>query len=129
MAFCHWKRWPQVAKTLEEDMVRALDDWSLEPVVRALRALRGVELVVGMTVMAEVGDITRFDSPTQLMACVGQVPSEHSTTSARMWNRPFAGRAGLPACARPRLMHLPASRTSRGPGPKPAMVTSLRSNG
>ena len=73
----------QVVKSLEEDMMRALEDWSLEPVVRALRALRGVDLVVGMTVMAELGDITRFDVPTQLMAYVGQVPSEHSTGRSR----------------------------------------------
>ena len=83
----------QVVKTLEEDMVRALEDWSLEPVVRALRALRGVELVVGMTVMAELGDITRFDSPTQLMAYVGQVPSEHSTGRGRQGSITKTGKA------------------------------------
>ena len=54
-----------LVKALEEDMVRALEGWSLEPVVRGLRALRGVDLVVGMTVMAELGDLTRFDAPTQ----------------------------------------------------------------
>ena len=37
----------QVVKALEEDMVRALEGWSLEPVVRGLKALRGVDLIVG----------------------------------------------------------------------------------
>jgi transposase len=32
-----------------------------------------------MTIMAELGDITRFDSPRQLMAYLGLVPSEHSS--------------------------------------------------
>ena len=38
--------------------------------VRGLKALalRGVDLLVGMTVMTELGDLTRFDSPAQLMA-------------------------------------------------------------
>ena len=42
-------------------------------------ALRGLKLVAAMTVMAELGDITRFDSPRQLMAYLGLVPSEYSS--------------------------------------------------
>jgi transposase len=68
---------------LQTEMVRALEGWSLEPVVRGLRALRGVDLIVAMTVMCELGDLTRFDSPAQLMAYVGLVPSEHSTGRSR----------------------------------------------
>ncbi len=77
------RRTGELVKALDEDMVQALEGWSLEPVVRALKALRGVDTVVAMTVMAELGDITRFDVPTQLMAYVGQVPSEHSTGRTR----------------------------------------------
>ena len=40
-----------------------------------------------MTIMSELGDVTRFDSPTQLMAYVGQVPSEHSTGRSRRPSR------------------------------------------
>ena len=40
----------------------ALPDWSLASVVRALQALRGVALV-GATLVAELGDITRFANP------------------------------------------------------------------
>jgi transposase len=64
---------------IEKEMELALPNWSLAPVVEALRALRGVDLVAAMTVMAELGDITRFTSPRQLMAFLGLVPSEDSS--------------------------------------------------
>ena len=73
----------RLVEALDADMVQALETWSLAPVVRSLRALRGGNLIVAMTVMSEPGDVTRFDSPTQLMAYVGQVPSEHSTGRSR----------------------------------------------
>lgn len=66
-------------KGLEKEMEKALNDWSLAPVVEALMALRGCKLITAMTVMAELGDITRFDSPRQLMAYLGLVPSEYSS--------------------------------------------------
>ena len=66
-------------KELEDEMEKVLNDWSLAPVVEALMALRGCKLVTAMTIMAELGDITRFDSPRQLMAFLGLVPSEHSS--------------------------------------------------
>jgi transposase len=64
---------------LEEEMLKAMASWSLAPVVNALMALRGVKLITAMTVMAELGDISRFDSPRQLMAYLGLVPSEYSS--------------------------------------------------
>lgn len=66
---------------LEKEMERALSGWSLAPVVESLRALRGVELVTAMSTIAELGDITRFSSPRELMAFLGLVPSEHSSGS------------------------------------------------
>jgi transposase len=48
-------------------------------VVAALQAMRGVAFVVAVTLVAEVGDFTRFASPRQLMAYLGLVPSEHSS--------------------------------------------------
>ena len=53
--------------------------WRLGPVVEALQALKGVSLVVAATVVAELGDLTRFDNPRQVMAYLGLVPSQHST--------------------------------------------------
>ena len=77
------KQASQRVKDMEEEMTRALDSWSLAPVVQGLMALRGVSLIVAMTVMSELGDLTRFDSPRQLFAFLGLVPSEYSTGSKR----------------------------------------------
>src|SRR6266567_236903 len=68
---------------LEAHIEAAMADWSLAPVVRALQALRGMALVAAATLIAELGDITRFDNPRQLMAYLGLVPSEHSSGSTR----------------------------------------------
>ncbi|WP_447926971.1 IS110 family transposase [Vreelandella sp. EE27] len=68
---------------LEKQMQAALPGWSLAPVVKALMAMRGVNLITAMTVLAELGDISRFDSPRQLMAYLGLVPSEHSSGGSR----------------------------------------------
>jgi transposase len=68
---------------LEKEMEKALEHWVLAPVVEALMALRGIKLITAMTVMAELGDITRFDSPRQLMSFLGLVPSEASSGQTR----------------------------------------------
>ena len=68
---------------LEAHIEAVLPDWSLASVVRALQALRGMALVAAATLVAELGDITRFASPCQLMAYLGLVPSEHSTGNTR----------------------------------------------
>ena len=68
---------------LVKQMQSALADWQFAPVVNALMALRGVKLITAMTLMAELGDITRFDSPRQLMKFLGLVPSEYSSGDSR----------------------------------------------
>lgn len=67
---------------IEAAIEEFLPSWSLAPVVRALQALRGVELVVAVTFVTEIGDVRRFDSPRQLMGYLGLVPSERSTGDA-----------------------------------------------
>jgi len=64
-------------------MERALPQWSLAPVIHSLIALRGVDKITAMVLMAELGDISRFDDPRQLMAFLGLVPSEHSSGDKR----------------------------------------------
>lgn len=64
-------------------MDRVLPQWSLAPVVDSLVALRGVDKLTAMVLLAELGDISRFDSPRQLMAYLGLVPSEHSSGGRR----------------------------------------------
>jgi transposase len=68
---------------LEAQIEAALPEWSLATVVQALQALRGIRLVTAATLVAEIGDITRFTNPRQLMAYLGLVPSEHSSGSTR----------------------------------------------
>lgn len=60
-----------------------LADWSLAPVVEALQALRGMALVAAATIVAELGDISRFAKAEQLMSYLGLVPSEHSSGKRR----------------------------------------------
>ena len=69
--------------SLEQQMASALPNWQLAPVVEALMALRGIKLIAAMTLLAELGDITRFDSPRQLMKFLGLVPSEYSSGDSR----------------------------------------------
>lgn len=64
---------------LEASLRETVAGWRLYPVVQALQALRGVQLVIAATLVAEIGDIGRFDHPRQLMAYLGLVPSEHSS--------------------------------------------------
>ena len=69
----------QRVASMEEEMRKALTGWTLKPIVDGLMALRGVDLIAAMTIIAEIGDITRFESPRQLMSHLGLVPSEHSS--------------------------------------------------
>jgi len=67
---------------LTRQIEELLPNWSMAPVVTALQAMRGVALVVAVTVVAEVGDFRRFANARQLMAYLGLVPSEHSSGSS-----------------------------------------------
>jgi transposase len=66
---------------------RALHDqvrsWRLYPVVEAIQALRGVELTSAVILIAELGDLTRFDTPRKLMSYLGLTPSEYSSGERR----------------------------------------------
>lgn len=59
-----------------EVTARASGVWTI---IEALMALRGVSLLTAATIMAEVGDLSRFASAPQLMAYLGLVPSESSS--------------------------------------------------
>lgn len=69
--------------TMMDQMLKALPSWQLAVVVQSLVALRGIDKLAAITIIAELGDISRFDSPKQLMAYLGLVPSEHSTGRTR----------------------------------------------
>jgi transposase len=53
--------------------------WRFEPVVAALQALRGIDVVSAVGLVAEIGDLGRFEHPRKLMGYLGLVPSEHSS--------------------------------------------------
>ena len=57
----------------------AIQGWRFEAVVRALQAMRGIDLVSAVGLVAEIGDIARFDHPRKLMGYLGLVPSESSS--------------------------------------------------
>jgi transposase len=64
---------------LTAQIAAMLPDWTLAPVVAALQTMRGMALVNAATVIAELGDLSRFANPRQLMAYLGLVPCEHSS--------------------------------------------------
>lgn len=69
----------QRIERVTEQIRQLLPQWRLGPVVEALQAMRGVSLVVAVTIVAELGDLSRFDHPRKLMAYLGMIPSEHSS--------------------------------------------------
>ncbi len=74
---------------LDAELLERAPAWRLYPVVQALQALRGVQFLVAITVVAELGDLTRFDNPRQLAAFVGLIPSDTPVVGR-------GARAGLP---------------------------------
>lgn len=68
---------------LEQHIEEAVQQASprVRAVIEALQALRGVAHITAATVVAEVGSLSRFESPRQLMAYTGLVPREHSSGS------------------------------------------------
>jgi transposase len=68
---------------LEQELHEQVKAWRLYPVIEALQALRGVQFTVAVTTVAELGDLTRFDTPRQLMKFLGLIPSEYSSGERR----------------------------------------------
>ena len=105
-------------RSLEGRMRQALAGWTLRPVVEALMALRRVDMVTAMTVLAELGDIMRFDSPRELTSFLGLVPSEHSSGPRRrqgaITKAAPGGDHGQWACARKPLALVRRERRRRG---------------
>ncbi len=86
-------------KRIEAAIEEFLPGWSLEPLVRSLQALRGVDLVVAVTFAAEIGDVTRFENPRQLMGYLGLVPTERSTGAT-------VRRGGITKAGNSRVRHM-----------------------
>lgn len=69
----------QQLQRLDQAILDELQQWHWAPVVAALRALRGVDTVTAVALVAEIGDLSRFDHPRKLMGYLGLVPSERSS--------------------------------------------------
>jgi len=64
---------------LDREICLLAEDCPHTSTIKALGAFRGIGLITAVTIVAELGEISRFDRPTQLMAYAGLVPSEHSS--------------------------------------------------
>ena len=83
---------------LTQQVAEVVCSWSMAPVVEAYQALRGVAFLTAVTFVAEIGDVRRFETPRQLMAYLGLVPSERST-GEQVW-RGSITKAGNPRARR-----------------------------
>jgi transposase len=68
---------------LTQALTEQLEHWRMRPLVRALMTLRGVDAVVAMSLVAELGEMKRFAHPRDLMGYLGLVPSEYSSGQKR----------------------------------------------
>jgi len=62
----------------------ALPGWKCKPVVHALMTLRGLQELSAMTLIAEAGELSRFEDPRSLMHFFGLTPSEHTSGDKRV---------------------------------------------
>ena len=68
---------------IEQQMETSLQSWSRKRHVQWLMGFKGFKLVAAMTLVAELGDLGRFEHPRQVMGDLGLVPGEHSSGSKR----------------------------------------------
>jgi transposase len=68
---------------LEQERQEHVNAWRVHPVVEALQALCDVPCTVAVTMVAESGDLTRFDTLRALMRFLGLIPSEYSSGERR----------------------------------------------
>lgn len=67
----------KLEKAIDEAIRQAPPE--IRAVVEALQALRGVAQTTAVSIVAEVGSLSRFPSPRELMGYSGLVPREHSS--------------------------------------------------
>ena len=85
---------------LDHELQEHVKAWRLYPVVEALQALRGVQFTVAVTLGADMGDLTRCESPRELMKFLGLIPSEYSSgAQRRQGSMTKAGNTLLPAAS------------------------------
>jgi transposase len=83
----------------EQAMADLLDTWRLKPAVEALMAFKGFKIVAAMIKVSEIGSLPRFEHPRQLMAYLGLVPSESTSSTQRR-------QGGITKCGNPHVRWL-----------------------
>jgi transposase len=68
---------------LEAHLEAVVAGWDRRPLVEALQCLRGVAFLAATVMTSELGDLSRFEHPRQLMAYLGLVSSERSSGGSR----------------------------------------------
>ena len=84
---------------LTAQLLQLTPTWRWAPVVAAFQALRGVSFITAVGLVAELGDLTRFGHPRELMAYLGLVPSEYSSG-------PSVRRGGITKAGNPHVRRL-----------------------
>jgi transposase len=76
---------------LERSIDAAIDTLpvKMRAVIDGLQSLRGMAQISAVTIMAELGELSRFTHPRQLMAYSGAVSSEH-TSGGRVYRGPIS---------------------------------------
>jgi transposase len=72
---------------LTNSIAEMVEQWDRRPLVKALQTLRGVSAISAVIVVAELGDLSRFQTAPQLMGYLGLVPSESSSGETRKQGR------------------------------------------
>jgi transposase len=87
IAFDEYRQAVREAHERLERLTQALreqcEHWRMKGVVKALMCLRGVDFIAAITLIAELGDLSRFAHPKALMKYLGLIPSEYSSGNSR----------------------------------------------
>jgi len=87
LAFAEYRQAVSAADAQVTRLTAALrtqvETWRMQPVVAALSTLRGIDFVAAVTLLAELGDLTRFAHPRELMGFLGLVPAQYSSGETR----------------------------------------------
>lgn len=73
------ERCKSLVKRLTGEVEQLSAQCRLSPLVKALQTMRGISTIIAAVVVAELGDLNRFDHPGKLMAYLGLIPSEYSS--------------------------------------------------
>lgn len=68
---------------LEARLETVVETWRMKPAVEALQCLRGIAFIAATVLVSELGDLSRFQHPKQLMAYLGLVTNERTTGTSR----------------------------------------------